>query len=533
MVAEELQSPTARQVAVEIADITRRSVERELPVFLLVIYRSELEKLDLVAALGQELAERNLRSRIFDLLQDPEQGTDKLYARLQEADEDVLSLVTGLPRHAHGFGLDPDFLQYLNLHRDRIGRRRLRLALLLHESDMDQFIRQAGDLWSVRQHTWWLEREPQRPEAGTWISLPLAVTSPPSEQPDEEGVRKHIQGARSMVERTRSPEARAGLLLDLSTWLLRRDLADRAAEVALEALALLPPDADRRLEPSLRKAAGEALARLGREDEALDHLEKSRELFGDLHPSRAQAEVLETLGHLYRSKGQTEKAIERLQESHDVYDEVGPRDRVARVTIDLAMLHYKRADYAVAADLLEAAIELTQETKSPYWMAVPLERLARVLRAQGNPEEAEEWLIVALSYLEPDLGDKDSEQGEPEEERSKAALRNNLSLIYGDLGRFDAACQAAEHSLAIFRLLEDAGGEAIVIWNLATLHESQGWLERALKLARRAVDIERHLGHPDLDRHQAHLADLERRLERERLLTASRVAEPEPPKYSA
>lgn len=528
-----IQDPTAQQVALEIADIARRSVERDLPVFLVVTYRSEVEKVEFLAALREELVDRGLGSRTFNLQQDPEHGTGKLYARLQEADDEMLSLLTDLPRNPHGFGLDSDFLQYLNLHRDRIGRQRLRLAFLLHESDMNQFIHQAGDLWSVRQHTWWLEREPQRPESGTWISLPLAITSPPSEELDQEGARKHIQEARSMVERTRRPEGQAGLLLDLSTWLLRRDLADKAAEVALEALALLPPDADRRLKPALRKAAGEALARSGREDQALEHLEKSRALFGDSHPSRAQAEVLETLGHIYRSKGQTDKAVKRLQESLDVYDEVGPRDRVARVKTNLAMLHYERADYAAAGELLESAVDLFQETRSPRSTVVALERLAHVLQAQGKPEQAVEPLTVALSYVEPDLGDEISMQGEPEEERRKAALLNDLALVYGDLGRFDAACQAAEWSLAIYRVLEDADGEAIVSWNLAALQESQGWLEPAVELARRAVDIEKQLGHPHLERHQALLADLEHRLDRERVLTANRVAEPEPPKYGA
>lgn len=533
MATEEAQSPTAHQVAVEIADIARRSVERDLPVFLGVTYRSEVEKVDFLAALREELAARGLGSRTFDLQRVPEHGTGKLYALLQDADDEVLSLLTDLPRNPHGFGLDSDFLRYLNLHRDRIGRQRLRLVLLLHESDINQFIHEAGDLWSVQQHTWWLEREPQRPELGTWISLPLSISPPPLKDRDEGQVRKHIQQVRGMVEEAQQPEDRVRLLLNLSTWLLRRDSADKAAEMALEALALLPSDADRRLEPALRKAAGEALSKLGREDEALDHLEQSRELFGDQHTSRAQAEVLETLGHLYRSKGQIDEATERLQESLGMYRGVGPQDRVARVTTELAMLYFERADYAVAAELLEAAIELTQETKSPYWMAVPLERLAHLLQVQGKPEQAVEPLTVALSYLEPDLGDEVSAAGEPEEERRKAALLNNLALVYGDLGRFDAACLAAERSRAIYRVLSDAEGEAIVSWNLAAVQESQGWLEPAVEVARRAVDIEKQLGHPDLERHQAHLADLEHRLEREKILTATRVAQPEPPTYGS
>lgn len=533
MANEEVQNLTAQQAAVEIADITRRSVERDLPVFLLVIYRSEVEKLDFFEALGEELAERDLRPRIFDLYQHPGQGTGKLYARLQEVGDDVLSLVTGLPRHARGFGLDPDFLQYLNLHRDRIGRRRLRLVLLLHESDMDQFMRQAGDLWSVRQHTWWLERKPQWPGGGTWIPLPLPITPAPLEDRDQGRVRKHIQQVRGMVEEVRQPEDRVRLLLNLSTWLLRRDLADQAAEVALEALELLPPVADRSLEPALRKAAGEALARLGREEEALEHLEGSRVLFGQMHPSRAQAEVLETLGHLHRSQGRPERALDCFRESLDLYQEVGPEDRVARVKSDLAMLHYERADYPAAVELLESAVELFRETRSPGSMMVALERLAHVLQAQGYPEQAVYPLTVALSYAEPDLGDEISIQGEPEEESRKAALRNDLALVYGDLGRFEAALQEAEHSRAIYRVLEDARGEAIVSWSLVRLFEARGWLERAVEVARRAVDIESRIGHPDLDRHQAHLADLEHRLEEEKALTASRVAEPEPPTYEA
>lgn len=535
MAIEETSSSRERSEAQEITALVARSIQRDLPVFLVVVYRWEVEKVAFLAALRRELETRGIGSRTLDLAGEPEQGTGKLYGWLEESAADELSLVIGLPRRVGGFRLDSDFLRYLNLHRDRIGRQRLRWVLFLHESDLDQLLREAGDLWDVRQHIWWLEREPQRMESGIWIPLRTKNDAFPLKDRDEEGIDRHLRAVRRLVEETKEPEARGRLLLDLSTWLLRRGAGDQAIRVAFQGLEACPADSDPKLVGELEKVAGEAFAQSSRWKEAIEHLEKASTLLGRQPRGRSRAEIAESLGRLYRATGQAETALEQLEESAALYQETGATERAARVKTDLVGVRYELGEKATESELLEIANQIYEQSHDAALFVFVLERFAGMLLAQGQRIHTLEALRLAseaLSWLEPDLGGEEVLQaGAPEEEWQKAALRNDLSLIYADLGRFDEALQAAKHSLASFRLLKAKREEAIVLSNLSLLLASFGWLERAVEAARSAVQIGERIGHPDLGHLKALRVDVERRLERQRILTASRVAEPEPPKY--
>lgn len=80
----------------------------------------------------------------------------------QPAAKDEFRLVLGLPRQAGGNGPDRYFLEYLNIHRDRIASRRIRMILMFDNEDALPFMEAAGDLWDFRQTTLRLESPPSK-----------------------------------------------------------------------------------------------------------------------------------------------------------------------------------------------------------------------------------------------------------------------------------------------------------------------------------------------------------------------------------
>ena len=69
-----------------------------------------------------------------------------------------------------------------------------------------------------------------------------------------------------------------------------------------------------------------------------------------------------------------------------------------------------------------------------------------------------------------------------------------------------------EQTLAIAREIGDRLGEASACWNSGLIYEGEGDLGRAADLLQVRVDYERSIGHPDAEKHAAHVAALRARI---------------------
>ncbi len=71
--------------------------------------------------------------------------------------------------------------------------------------------------------------------------------------------------------------------------------------------------------------------------------------------------------------------------------------------------------------------------------------------------------------------------------------------------------RSAGTGLTISREIGDRGGVAIHSWNLGVLCEQRGDLPRAAELMQMRVAYEREIGHANLAKDEAYLADVRRR----------------------
>ncbi|MGH8563992.1 MAG: tetratricopeptide repeat protein [Gammaproteobacteria bacterium] len=527
-------------IAAEIADLLGRAVRHGQPLFLIAIYEHEGDKLRLLEVLRRRLLEEGYTTQTLDPRHRPDHGLGRFYAALAECGPRALSLVSDLPRKTGGAALEPAFLEYFNLHRDRIARDRLRFLVFLHVVEMEGFVRLAGDMWDFRHRTYWLERPADPRGEGLWQTMAERGAALPLPAAERESIDRHLAGVRAVVDGAADHETKAGLLLDLCRFLTRRNAAGLAAEAALEGLSELG-DARTDLRADLEGELGDALHKSSQLPEALHHYEQSLAVCREIGDRAGEAVMLNNISQIYHDWGQYEEALKLLKQSLAIRHEIGDRGGEAVTLNNISQIYHAWGRYEETLKTLEQSLAIKREIGNRAGEAGTLSNISQIYHARGRNEEALKFLEQSRAiYWE--IGDRKGgavtlnnisqiyhDWGRNEEalkllEQSLAIYReigdrageamalNNISKIYDAWGRYQEALKTLERSLAIFREIGDRVGEALTSWNLGLAYEHHGDLTRALPLLENSVRIEEALKHPDLERDQAYLAALKNRM---------------------
>jgi len=539
--AKEVPASTteAERTASGVCRLAQRAVDDDRPLFLVVFYRHEGEKLDFLTAVRQRLQERGLQNRTLDPGRNPDHGTGKLYPLLAADGDEVIHLVADLARGEDG-AFDPAFLDYLNLHRDRINRETLRWILLLHDSEAEPFLRQAGDLWDFRQRTYWLERPAEPRGEGLWQELGERTERLALSAGDRQEIEEQLATVRQQTEATSDAEDRAGLLLDLARWLRRRYAAGTAVEVALEGLALAR-GVSRELRMELEEEAGWALYHQRQLGEALQHLQQSLDIRREVGDRAGEAATLNNISQIYRAWGRYDDALQHLQQSLDIRREVGDRAGEATTLNNISQIYDARGQYDDALQHLQQSLDIRREVGDRAGEATTLNNIASIYHAWGRYDDALQHLQQSLD-IQREVGDRAGEattlnnisqiyrawgryndalqhlqqslkiQREVGDRAGEAATLNNISQIYRAWGRYDDALQHLKQSLEITREVGDRAGEALTSWNLGLEYERQEEWDDAIQHLHRALELEEELDHPDLEADREHVQNLEEKL---------------------
>lgn len=497
--APPIESTEIETVAREVAASCRRAVEHRTPLFLLVFYGHEKQKLALLASLRQLLREAGVGNQTLDPRHRPEHAAGKLYTAIAAGGEGCVSILFDLPLSPKGFGYDPSFLAYLNFHRDRIAREKLRIVLLLPSSEADLFARVAGDLWDFRQHTWWLDAPAANRGEGLWRELDERSATMPLAAIDKGEIDEQIRRVRALVERTKEPADRAAVLLDLSRWLADRYASPLALEVALEGLAQ-GTGLSTELLGLLEAQVGHALRLSDRSPEALPHYESSLALFRETGDRTQEAACLNNISQIYHNWGRFDEALQTLEKSLAISREVGNRTGEAETLNNIAQLYSARGKYLDALKILEQSLTILRQEGEARTVAIVLNNMGDLFRILGRNNDARRVIEMSLE-ISRRIGDKAIE----------SPALNNLSLILDSLGHEDEARRALERSLAICREIGSREGEAMTNWNLGHSFERRGDFDQAIRHFHSAVAIQQEIGHPAFEVSRAYLENLEKR----------------------
>ena len=238
---------------------------------------------------------------------------------------------------------------------------------------------------------------------------------------------------------------------------------------------------------------GLILARAGRTDDAIPHLEAAVEAFaGEIAP---KAQALCDLGNVLCETQSYQAAEEALVEALGYYRTIDDLHGIAETSGQLAIVSMELGDGDTAVELYRAALEISRDIDYRRGVAVNLANLASALYSQAKVGSAlSHYREAAMIFAE--IGDR----------LGAALLRANAASVrYLVLG--DESVEAdVEASLAFFESEDHAWGQAFCHEHLAAIHKGRGDLATARNLVNRGLDLLKEGGHRWVEVHLRRLA---------------------------
>jgi tetratricopeptide (TPR) repeat protein len=187
-------------------------------------------------------------------------------------------------------------------------------------------------------------------------------------------------------------------------------------------------------------------ARLGRHDEAAEHLQRARVLFHRAGDAIGEARALSNLGHVEATRDRLRVALGYQEEALEVFRRAGDALATGRGLTSIGNLEQRLGRFDSAAEHIGAALG--------------------ILRGAGD-REAEGFALY------------------------------NLGVVETRRGRLDSAAAYHQAALVAFREVGNRAGEAWVLDGLGALELRLGWPGKAAARYRAALELFQELGYRD------------------------------------
>ncbi len=248
---------------------------------------------------------------------------------------------------------------------------------------------------------------------------------------------------------------------------------DEARKYLWEALKLVnEPEMKKRILGHLAKTFGNQ----GDFKKALKYIDAA--LSVDDSETAETARLFGLKGWIITKSGRYQEALEYLNRERDIAEKIGDIYTLALAHEHLGILHYRLGEYEEAIGHLERALEMSRDLGDKFLELASLNNLGIVYDEMGNTSEAIRYYETAAKMAER-IGDR----------YTLSALLNNLSVAYQDRGDLKTALKYLEKALDMSRSLGDQFGIALVYENLASVHLEMGNLDEALKNGIKALQI--------------------------------------------
>ena len=275
--------------------------------------------------------------------------------------------------------------------------------------------------------------------------------------------------------------------------------------MALYELATLHRDADRKSEaltyfqqslelfsvPRLRAVVHNETARIWQEigdpARARQSYEQALALFRELGDTRNEAASLQNLGRLDSRQGRALDALERLRQAEEQWRKVGDLTELSGTLSLVGEAYEKLGETELAVDYHRRALELLDPRAVPLKRATALSFLGHTLFAAGDFAGAAAAYEQCLQ-LRRAGGASDA---------AKARAWTGLGVVEKRRSNPRRALELFRQALAVFQGQERLVDYAVVLDNLAWIHNDLGELEQALNLHRQALDLYRSLTHQE------------------------------------
>ncbi|MEZ4409783.1 MAG: tetratricopeptide repeat protein [Polyangiales bacterium] len=205
--------------------------------------------------------------------------------------------------------------------------------------------------------------------------------------------------------------------------------------------------------------AGEVLALLGRNDDALVHFHAMLSLAWRLDLKSKGGAAHNRIGRVHRDIGSLDECMRHLGTALALFEAAGDERGVAASYDDIGKTHWLRGNYEMAQRFLQDALERREAQGDKRSIALSLNNLGLVYQDSGQYRAAHDAFIRARD-LRREVSDL----------QGLVVTLNNLGTIYSDRGDSAEAIALWSDALEIAREIGDRRRQAVLLLNVGEAH---------------------------------------------------------------
>ena len=218
----------------------------------------------------------------------------------------------------------------------------------------------------------------------------------------------------------------------------------------------------------------------GENDQAIEQLYTSADLFARIRDPAGQATSLRRIGYIYSSSGDYPKASDVYQQALRIAMQGNAREVIAKILSGMTGLYRLQGQYDLAVKYGLQAMELQEEMGDKQGLTYTLDRPGVVYKLQEDYEKALKYYQRALQIRQELPGIRLSDL---------AYSSMVIGETYMELDSLDAARRAHEQSNAWYQEASDPVGVAYSTYHLGEIARRKGERDEAWAKLIRARDI--------------------------------------------
>ena len=473
------------------------------PFVIFISYQQQADKLRFIEELTQSSLTTDLKFKTYFPNTDEDHGIGKIIGHLvDDANHNRLSLITSLATEPQG-ELDHQFLSYINLNRDRLTYQNLHYVLFVKADQMEDFVAGAPDLWSFRQQVLYLERD----ETQTIPSLELSSQlmwqnieadiehSTFSAEAKQQATDKVVQ-TKALIAKIRSRNDKAQLLIDLTEWLMRRELYIQSFEVA-EQILINHSDVKPELLARIYYVCGTTQYRMAHYREALKYSQDGLDLTKVYSFDNIAAELTLLIGDIFIRINDDNAALKSYDSAFEQGQKLDNKLVQTRALSRKAEIKRKANKLDESINIYAQSLAIAQQSKNLDDEATTRTNLGYVLYQKGKTDEALQHFEEALTHFE-----------QTNYIHGIANCHINISLLLLTLGKLNNGKYHIIQGLHEGKKINDKNTIASAYFLLAQCHQNDD-KQLAIDYAQKSLNIHTRLNNPECKLVKQFLTELE------------------------
>ncbi|CAN5687279.1 hypothetical protein BH11BAC1_BH11BAC1_29400 [soil metagenome] len=223
-------------------------------------------------------------------------------------------------------------------------------------------------------------------------------------------------------------------------------------------------------------------------DSCLKIAMQGMQLAEKLNYEKGKAELLNTIGLVYREQGKSELALSTYNKALGIAEKNNIESTKAAILSNIGMLHEKHGDYKPALENFLAALRIREKLKDDKGIGRTLNNIALVFTEQENYSKAIEYYQRSVEFK---LKSGDTVLA--------ARTYNNMGITLVSMERYADAIAILNKALAINKRHGEEGEVTINIGNLGLAYDRSGEKNKAKEYYEKCIAAQARLKMPDVE----------------------------------